>query len=105
MHELEISQETAFLEHNFALPSLRRRIGLLGFAHKIALGGCHPRLSELLPWTKEPSGTKVFRDVRDSLVYFQDTIFKRVCMGYFFITIVFLFAFAKPPVSKRFKAS
>ena len=81
LNELEISEETAFLEHNFAPPALRRRIGLLGFAHKVALGDCHPRLPELLPSTKEPSGTKVFQLFKESIVYFEETLYSKSLYG------------------------
>ena len=50
LHELDITDTDAFLNFNFAPPSLRRRIGLLGFLHKRCLNTCHPLLCELLPW-------------------------------------------------------
>ena len=81
LNELETSEETAFLEHNFAPPALRRRIGLLGFAHKVALGDCHPRLPELLPSTKEPSGTKVFKLFKESIIYYEDTMYSKSLFG------------------------
>ena len=42
----------AFIEHNFAPPSLRRRIGLLGLLHKRVLGKCHPGLVHVLPFAE-----------------------------------------------------
>lgn len=81
LNELELSEEEAFLEYNFAPPALRRRIGLLGFAHKVALGDCHPRLPELLPSTKEPSGTKVFNFFKESIIYFEEGLYCKSLFG------------------------
>ena len=49
LYELGISDREAFVEYNFAPPSLRRRIGMLGFLHKRVLGICHPALIQALP--------------------------------------------------------
>ena len=40
LHELDVTPATAFLEFNFAPPSLRRNIGILGLLHKRVLGKC-----------------------------------------------------------------
>ena len=48
LHELEVTDTHAFIEYNFAPPSLRRRIGMLGFLHKRTLGECHPALCAFL---------------------------------------------------------
>ena len=53
LRELGISQSQAFLDFNFAPPSLRRNIGLLGLLHKRVLGKCHPSFELLLPWHSE----------------------------------------------------
>ena len=50
LHELGMSDAEAFVEYNFAPPSLRRSIGLLGLLHKRMLGKCHPGLCHLLPF-------------------------------------------------------
>jgi hypothetical protein len=50
LQELGISEETAFLSHNFAPPTLRRDIGMLGFIHKRVLGLAHEKIVDLLPW-------------------------------------------------------
>lgn len=50
LHELGISDQDAFVNHNFAPPTLRRNIGLLGFLHKRVLGECHPALCQALPF-------------------------------------------------------
>ena len=50
LHALGLSPDQAFLEWNFAPPSLRRNIGVLGLLHKRVLGQCHPNFDHLLPW-------------------------------------------------------
>ena len=50
LRELGISAEEAFEEFNFAPPTLRRNIGILGLLHKRVLGKCHPSFENLLPW-------------------------------------------------------
>ena len=50
LRELDLSPECAFLELNFAPPSLRRRIAILGLMHKRVLGKCHPSFDFLLPF-------------------------------------------------------
>ena len=49
LHELGITDTEAFKTHNVAPPSLRRRIGILGFLHKRVLQQCHPYLLGALP--------------------------------------------------------
>ena len=46
-----MSDEEAFVNYNFALLSLRRSIGILGFLHKRILGTCHPTLIQAFPLT------------------------------------------------------
>ena len=50
LKELGISDQDAFVQYNFAPPTLRRNIGLLGFLHKRVLGECHPALCQALPF-------------------------------------------------------
>ena len=50
LNELGLTREQAFLQYNFAPPSLRRNIGVLGLLHKRVLGKCHPSFESLLPW-------------------------------------------------------
>ena len=47
LYELGSDDKHVFVEHNFAPPSLRRTIGILGFLHKRNLGTCHPALQGL----------------------------------------------------------
>ena len=56
LHELDITDTNAFVLHNFAPPSLRRRIGMLGFIHKRVLGICHPALVKELPFEPVQDG-------------------------------------------------
>jgi len=50
LRALGLSPDQAFLDYNFAPPSLRRNIGILGLLHKRVLGQCHPSFDRLLPW-------------------------------------------------------
>ena len=53
LRELNVSPCQAFLEFNFAPPSLRRNIGALGLLHKHVLGKVHPTFEKLLSWYTE----------------------------------------------------
>ena len=44
LHELDMTDTEAFVVYNFAPPSIRRRIGILGFLHKRVLEVCHPAM-------------------------------------------------------------
>ena len=57
LRELEVPESTAFLQHNFAPPTLRRNIGILGALHKRVLGLSHPMYEDLLPFWQERFGT------------------------------------------------
>ena len=50
LKEIGIDAKTAFVDHNFAPPSLRRNIGVLGLLQKRVLGKCHPVFQKLLPF-------------------------------------------------------
>ena len=49
LEELGESEASAFLKFNFAPPTLRRNIAILGMIHKKVLGKCHPSFDGLLP--------------------------------------------------------
>ena len=49
VHALDMTVEVAFLHHNFAPPTLRRDIGILGFLHKRVLNRCHTSVARLFP--------------------------------------------------------
>ena len=57
LHEIGMSLEIAFVEHNFAPPRLRRNIGMLGFLHKRVLGLSHPNIQKLLPFHADVFGS------------------------------------------------
>ena len=50
LYDLGLDDRSAFIEYNFAPPSLRRAIGILGFLHKRVLGTCHPALESIFPF-------------------------------------------------------
>jgi len=50
LYNLGCCDTEAFVDYNFAPPSLRRAIGLLGFLHKRVLGLCHPALLQVFPY-------------------------------------------------------
>ena len=50
LNKLGLSEEEAFLNHNFAPCCLRRNIAILGLLHKRVLGLCHRTFDSLLPW-------------------------------------------------------
>ena len=49
VQELHLTEASAFIHYNFAPPSLRRDIGLLGFLHKRILGLCHEAIVAFFP--------------------------------------------------------
>ena len=50
LEAIGVSDEETFVEHNFAPPSLRRNICVLGLLHKRVLGKAHPVFQDLLPF-------------------------------------------------------
>ena len=57
LHKLEVSEERAFLDFNFAPTALRRNIAILGMIHKRVLGQCHPAFNKLMPWYSDHFST------------------------------------------------
>ena len=53
LYQLECDDVTAFVDYNFAPPSLRRAIAMLGFIHKRVLGSCHPLVAQVLPYSND----------------------------------------------------
>ena len=49
LRQLGLTDSEAFTKFNFAPPSIRRAIGMLGFLHKRTLGLCHSCLRDALP--------------------------------------------------------
>ena len=56
LHEIEMTSSDAFLEYNFAPPTPRRNIGVLGLIHKRVLGNAHPVFQQLLPFFNDVFG-------------------------------------------------
>ena len=48
LKELELTEEQAFLDFNFAPCRVRRNIAILGLIHKRVLGKCHPSYDRFL---------------------------------------------------------
>jgi len=55
--DLGVEEADAFLQHNFAPPSLRRNIGVLGLLQKRVLGLSHPVFQDLLPYHVDVFGS------------------------------------------------
>ena len=55
LHELHLTEEVAFLDHNFLPPRTRRDVAMLGLIHKRVLGTAHPAFAFLLPWSTASS--------------------------------------------------
>ena len=84
LRELGLTDTEAFLHYNFAPPSLRRCVGLLGFLHKRVLGQCHPALLTALPFAEgllanfHTKALYPFCDLRQ----YNDRLFKRSLWSY-----------------------
>ena len=55
LKELDLTEEQAFLDFNFAPCRVRRNIAILGLIHKRVLGKCHPSYDRLLPFSQVKS--------------------------------------------------
>jgi hypothetical protein len=66
LREIGISAVRGFLEFNFAPPSLRRDIGILGLLQKRVLNKCHPSFHRLLPFYAECFSEPTGRDTQRS---------------------------------------
>ena len=53
LKQIGLDDASAFLNFNFAPPSLRRDIGILGMFHKRVLGLAHPMFEKLLPFHRD----------------------------------------------------
>ena len=88
LNELPCTEQDAFLLYNFAPPTLRRDIGILGLLHKRVLGLCHPVYEEIFPWhtsifaSPRPGHSKQlyggFRECHFQHALFQRSIFAMV---------------------------
>ena len=78
LHKLGMDEVSAFLQHRFAPPCLRRTIGLLSFLHKRVLGLCHPALLSALPFM---SGIVVTRRYHTRMLAdFRNVVTHRWCL-------------------------
>ena len=68
LREIGMTESQAFLDHNFASPTLRRNIGILGMLHKRTLGMCHPMMEKLLPTWQQRFGRQR-PDKHDKQIY------------------------------------
>ena len=87
LREINMTDTEAFVNHNFAPPSLRRCIGLLGLLHKRVLGKCHPGLCHILPFAQGPESDyhsktlHSFADKQD----FQARLYRRSLFAFILI--------------------
>jgi hypothetical protein len=85
LHELGLTDTEAFVNYNFAPPSLRRCIGILGFLHKRVLGKCHPGVAAILAFARSDVQadyhSKALHSYGD-LVNFQVRLWQRSLYGY-----------------------
>ena len=87
LYELGLDDRIAFVEHNFAPPSLRRAIGMLGFLHKRVLGVCHPALQHIFPARigianefHSKQLESYFDDVRGHAALYNNSIYMYIAM-------------------------
>ena len=88
LNELSVTEEVAFIEHNFAPPSLRRDVAILGLIHKRVLGLPHPAYEEMLPffgpeWYTPPCMPKHSKqlDNKRSQCIFRHAMYNRSIFG------------------------
>ena len=60
LEKIGVSAEEAFLNYNFAPPTLRRDIGILGLLHKRVLGLGHPIFQQLFPFIVDVGGDHLY---------------------------------------------
>ena len=87
LRELGLTDTDAFMNYNFAPPSLRRCIGLLGFLHKRVIGQCHPALLSALPLAADLQAnyhTKALHPFCE-LRQYNDRLFMRSLFAYILI--------------------
>ena len=89
LNGIQLNEEIAFVQYNFAPPTLRRDIGMLGLIHKRVLGQAHPAYSFLLPWAPpdwytatrfRPRHNKQINNRRSEII-FNHGLFNRSVFG------------------------
>ena len=96
----------AFVVHNFAPPSLRRCIGLLGLLHKRVLGKCHPGLAHVLPFAEGLQAdyhSKALYPYSD-MQHYQARLYRRSLFAYVLIYNRLLQALVDLPSVKCFQS-
>ena len=91
LEEIGIDEAEAFMEFNFAPPSVRRDIGILGLLHKRVLGKSHPVFQKLLPFHVDVFGVprpnehtrQLYGHILD--VKFQHTLHSRSIFGMVYV--------------------
>ena len=88
LKDLHSNEKATFIQHNFAPPSLRRDIGLLGLLHKRVLGIAYPAYEVLLPWAMHPAVTGHTKQIYDHMPEYK---FRRVmfCRSLFGMVTVY----------------
>ena len=87
LRDINMTDTEAFVNYNFAPPSLRRCIGLLGLLHKRVLGKCHPGLCHILPFAQgldadyHSKALHPFADKQD----FQARLYRRSLFAYILV--------------------
>ena len=107
LRELGISDQDAFVHYNFAPPTLRRNIGLLGFLHKRVLGECHPALCQALPFGPNPIAARYHTKHLDSfsgLVVRHARLYERSLYAYIRVYNILPQTLADSPSVKSFQS-
>ena len=68
------------MSHNFGPPTIRKRIAVLGFLHKIALRQCHPTLVAQFP-CQDDQGAKVFDDRLNDVIWYSLRFYYQTLFG------------------------
>ena len=74
LNELGLTEEEAFVHHNFAPLGLRRRIGILGLIHKRVLQKCHPAWMNVLPPVLGQGARPTYIHTRELESFFETAV-------------------------------
>ena len=87
LQDIGMTDTETFVVHNFAPPSLRRCIGLLGLLHKRVLGKYHPGLAHVLPFAEGLQAdyhSKALHPYSD-MQHYQARLYRRSLFAYVLI--------------------
>ena len=107
LHELGLTDTEAFVRYNFAPPSLRRGIGLLGFLHKRVLCLCHPALPQALPFAPGLSTNyhdKALNPFSGEILYQRRRLYDRSLYAYILVYNRLPQAFVDLPTASAFQS-